>query len=279
MNTLFSSSPYQKPRVQLLLFFGYRGDLFFGLQAQPGRLTVQSALEDRLNVAFGEVPRALQFAARTDRGVHAIHNVATCWSRELPDLAKVRQVLSADKNDGILYVKCFVVDRKVHARGSARAKFYRYVIETECEQVDASEIGAWQIAPWLDKKALETAGACLLGEHDFTSFRGGGCSSGTPIKRIERFSIKGPFISSRSRSKTYYIDIVANGFLRKMIRNLVGTLVEIGAGLKDPNDMRLILEAKDRAEAGLTAPPQGLTLMRVGFLWPTPEKSGLYGAQ
>jgi tRNA pseudouridine38-40 synthase len=264
MTTVPNLVSTQSQRQQFLLFFGYKGDRFYGVQAQVGHATVQSALTERLTLALGDAPKALQFAARTDRGVHGVHNVATCWTKNPINVATLRQTIAAPRDDGLLYVKCYDVDRKVHARGNATSKFYRYVVESECSDISPTT-GVWKIVPPIRKKHIEEAIACLLGEHDFTSFRGGGCSAGTPIKHIEYFRIKGPFIFGNTGSKIYYIDIVANGFLRKMIRNLVGTLVEIGTGLRNPEDMPQILEAKSRARAGLTAPPQGLTLMRVGF--------------
>jgi tRNA pseudouridine38-40 synthase len=260
-------------RVQLLVRFGYDGSRFHGLQPQKVLPTAGGALRERLQDALGQRPRALQFAARTDAGVHALDNAATTWVPGPLDLAAVERALQRPRDDGLRSVRVFETPISVHARGSSRGKRYRYRVRDGAAESDLEERYAWHIVPTLDVEAMRAASAALVGEHDFTSFRGRRCSARSPVKRIVGLRVGGPFPLGDGTRLTF-IDVAGSGFLRKMIRILVGTLVEVGVGWRPPDDVARVLDARDRSQAGLTAPARGLILMKVGMAWP-PDGSGL----
>ncbi len=207
---------------------------------------------DALTLAAGQKPKALCFAARTDKGVHAIKNVATCWFPEGFDDAAFFERLHTMAVPGLRDIHAERVHEKFHARGNSAGKRYSY--EINGPDPDTS----WQIVPELNLSAMREALTYMVGEHDFQSFRAKGCTAGTTVKTIYEARIR-----HCEQSEAIHIEFVGNSFLRQMIRILVGTLAEIGTGLRPPSAIKDILEAKDRRTAGITAPPQGLTLVEV----------------
>ena len=248
-------------RTTLLVAFGYDGARFFGLQPQLDRPTAGAALIARLTEAFGTPPRGLAFAARTDRGVHATHNLATCWYRDLPAPDDGLAELARERDDGLRAVSAVRIPPQVHARGASRGKHYRYVVEDGCGPDSRSSDVAWRIVPIIDVKRAQGAARLLMGTHDFSSLRGGGCDAQSTEKTLS-------LVQVGRVEEQVVIDVVGNAFLRKMVRNLVGLLVEVGTGWREPADVATILAAKSRMAAGLCAPPEGLTLVQVGFAWP-----------
>jgi tRNA pseudouridine38-40 synthase len=242
-------------RASYLIRFGYVGTHFHGLQPNPDVLTAGGALAELLEKAAGTRPKALQFSARTDAGVHALENYATCWfPRPFDDqvfAANLRALASP-----LLFVEAKPVPFQVHARANARGKWYRYVIE------DASESSnnpfTWPIVPILEATAMQEAANHLVGTHAFDAFRHGGCSQSSTTKTLTRISVV-------RHQRQIHIDIEGTAFLRRMVRIIAGTLAQIGAGLRPPSDMEEILVAQRRDLAGPSAPASGLTLMRVGF--------------
>ena len=142
--------PAARLRTQLLIRFGYDGARFSGLQPQgPLIPTAGYALKLRLTEAAGEPPKGLNFAARTDAGVHAESNVATCWWRERP-VEGLLERIGGVRNDGLINVEAAFVPPEIHARGSARGKLYRYVVEDGVPgEIDAAHAHAWRIGPTL----------------------------------------------------------------------------------------------------------------------------------
>ncbi len=246
-----------------MVSFGYDGEPFFGLQPQPDRPTAGGALQARLAAAAGQGPRGLAFAARTDRGVHALHNIATCWFPVSEvDPALLAASLTAS-NDEALWVRgVWRVDASVHARNVALAKQYRYVVDDQAHPSEAqgSHRRAWSVVPHLDVDAMQRAATQLVGTFDFTSLRGGGCSAGSPIKTIARLDVSRAPRGPAGRSQVV-IDVEGDAFLRHMVRNLAGLLVEVGGGCRDPASMTEVIAARERQAAGLQAPAGGLTLM------------------
>ncbi len=249
-------------RVQFLIRFGYLGHLFHGVQPQKNAATAGGALYEHILQAAQIPPRALQFSARTDKGVHALMNAATCWFKTPFASEQFIKTLTTFRTPGLLSVYAEAVPRFVHARGSAKAKHYRYVIEDNCEN-QPQNIFAWQIVPILDIAPMQNAAELMLGEHDFSSFRTAGCSANTTVKNMYRIHI-----CRIKNSNQIHIDIIGDAFLRQMIRAMVGLFAEVGAGLKEAAEIPFILEAKDRKKAGINAPAHGLTLMQVGIDFP-----------
>jgi len=206
----------------------------------------------------------LQFTARTDAGVHAFENAATCWfPSALDENAFLKKLEAAEKPEGLIRIEATLVPFNVHARNYSKAKHYRYVVEDSFDsEISAKNPFAWQIVPKLDAENMRKAASTLIGEHDFSSFRASGCTAGTTIKHIYAIEIHGPY-ASQGGGRQFHIDFLGNAFLRKMVRNLAAFLVEVGSGLRHPSDAKRVLDAKSRQAAGLTAPAHGLTLMRL----------------
>lgn len=260
-------------RTQLLVRFGYDGARFRGLQPQgPGIPTAGQALKERLAAASRDRPRGLAFAARTDAGVHALRNVATCYFLDEPDAAGLAARVSAWRDDGLAEVHAELVPAHVHARGNSRGKRYRYLVDDGCPDAALPRSRSWAIAPSLSGPLLLEAAAGLQGTHDFASLRGSGCSSSTTVKNLWSIRVGGPFALPQGRR--WLLEISGDAFLRKMVRNLVGLIVEIGSGWRPVNDVKAVLAARDRRAAGLCAPAEGLSLLDVGFTWP-PDGSAL----
>lgn len=255
-------------RTAVLVRFGYDGAGFYGLQPQPGVPTAGGALEARLRAAAGARPKGLAFAARTDRGVHAEKNLATCYfladKGDAPldlDVDALAAAAAADRDDGLRDVVVCAVDPRVHARGISRGKHYRYVFRGGCAPDDLDDARRWRVAPALDVGAMAAAAAQLEGTHDFSSFRAGGCSAASPTKTLYRFDVA-------KDGADVVVDLVGDAFVRKMVRNLMGLLAEVGSGWRAVADVDRVVAARDRQAAGITAPPQGLTLVAVGSAWP-----------
>lgn len=260
-------------RTQLLIRFGYDGGRFRGLQPQgPGIPTAGQALRDRLIAAARERPHGLAFSARTDAGVHALRNAATCFFLEAGDGVDVAARLAAARDDGLHDVVAEVVPPTVHARGHSRGKRYRYLIDDSCGDAATPRSRSWPIAPELCADRLRAAARALQGTHDFSSLRGGGCSAAGTVKTLAHVRVGGPFPLHDGRR--WLVEIIGDAFLRKMVRNAVGLLVEVGSGWRPPEDVLRVLAARDRRAAGLCAPPAGLALIDVGVAWP-PDGSAL----
>lgn len=254
-------------RRQFLVRFGYDGSRFHGLQPQGTLPTAGAALRARIESAASQRARALSFAARTDAGVHALQNAATFWLSGPVDAEGFLSALHRSRDDGLWWVRGAEVPVHVHARGSSRGKRYRYRMEFGVDEADEGSRYEWSIVPSLDISAMREAAKALVGTHDFSSFRAPRCSSSTPVKTIVGVRVSEGVMTPRG-SFVVVVDIVGDAFLRKMVRILVGTLVEVGAGLRHPSEMAVILAARDRAAAGIAAPARGLTLMQVGLAWP-----------
>ncbi len=269
--------PHDLHRAQLLVRFGYDGARFRGLQPQAGAIpTAGQALKERLlAAAAGAPPKGLNFAARTDAGVHALNNLATCYWRELPSLDDVIARLEVPRDDGLVHVRAFAVPPSVHARGSSRGKRYRYLLEDQSADADPDRPWLWAVAPRLDGGRMRAAAGHLVGRHDFSSLRAARCDAASADKTLASVRVGGPFpLGDDDGPRRFVVEIAGDAFVRKMVRNLVALLVEVGAGLRAPDDVPGILAARDRRAAGLCAPPQGLVLVEVGCAWPD-DGSGL----
>lgn len=248
-------------RAQYLARFAYVGSGFYGVQEQPNFPTVMGAVRRRLESYACQPIKALAVSARTDRGVHALENYATFYLKDPVDSEQLIEDFQACRDDGLYALSLRRVDYRVHARANARNKTYRYTIVDGCDEKElGSGAFAWRVVPHLSIEAMSLAGRHLVGEKDFSSLRGGGCQAHSPIKEIYSVSI------NRCPSGVIFIEIHGASFLRKMIRNMVGLLVEIGTNLRKPHSMVEILEKKDRRAAGIMAPAHGLCLVRVDFL-------------
>ncbi len=241
------------------LILEYDGTNYHGWQSQAGSgmQTIQETVEKALTLLSHEEARIFS-SGRTDAGVHALGHAANFHTRSaIPAPAwapALNQLLPYD----IRVLTSEEVPAGFHARFSARSKIYKYRILNRRAQTALHRNYAWHVNLPLNVARMRRASAVLLGRHDFSSFRGSGCSAKSPVRTLKSVTIRksGDFIE---------LLLEADAFLQYMVRNISGTLVEVGLGRFRPEDMVKILEAKDRTMAGKAAPPQGLYLLSVNY--------------
>lgn len=241
----------------------YDGSEFSGWETQPTRRTVQSSLESALS-SVADSPVATICAGRTDAGVHALAQVVHFDSGA--ERAPHEWVRGANSNlpDDVSVRWALPVGEEFHARYAATRRYYRYVIDNRPERSALlRRRAAWERGP-LEVAPMQEAGEHLVGEQDFTSFRAAGCQAKNPVRTVVSVQV-------RRRGDLVHIDIAANAFLQHMVRNVAGTLMEIGKGRRDPAWVGELLAARDRTLGAATAPPQGLYLWRIDY----PPEHGL----
>jgi tRNA pseudouridine38-40 synthase len=237
--------------LRIALGTSYQGGAYQGWQSQPSGLTVQDRLESAL-AEFSALPSVNTLCAgRTDAGVHGLMQVVH-FDTELqrPMNSWVRGTNRFLPRD-IAVQWAHPVPDAFHARASAVARRYAYVLlESPVRPSFESGRAGWVFRP-LDQAAMEAAAAHLVGEHDFTSFRAAQCQALSPVKDLRRITI--------SRRGAYWrFDFEANAFLHHMIRNIMGCLVAVGQGLRPPEWMAEVLQARSREVAAPTFAPDGL---------------------
>lgn len=236
----------------------YDGSRYEGWQRQVRtRETIQGKLEDTLEKITGVKGQVIG-TGRTDAGVHAIGQYANVHLQEEYDLKLLEDAWNRALPDDISIHGLTIMDERFHSRFSAREKHYRYCIRLSAEKDVFRRRYVWQLGEVLDVHAMKKGTALLLGTHDFMSFCGNKHFKKSSVRTIRDISLT---LSGGELA----IDYRGDGFLQNMIRIITGTLVEIGEGKKRAEEIPAILEAKDRAEAGFTAPPQGLTLVEVVY--------------
>ena len=243
------------PRIALGL--EYDGTAYRGWQAQAHAAGVQAELERALSLV-ADCRIAVTAAGRTDAGVHAALQVVHF---DAPvDRGPRGWVLGANTHleRDISALWACVVDDAFHARYSALARSYRYVILNRRSRPALMRHRAGWVRELLDAETMHSAAQALRGEHDFSSFRAAECQSRTPIRRLESIAVtrQGDYIR---------VDVTANAFLHHMVRNIVGTLLAVGSGDRSAGWVAEVLAARDRRVGGVTAPPQGLYLAGIRY--------------
>jgi tRNA pseudouridine38-40 synthase len=243
-------------RVRLRL--SYDGTAYRGFQVQPNGPTIQSVLEESLSLLLQETVR-VRAAGRTDAGVHAREQVVDFSDSGSRPLGTIRKGGNALLPPDIRILSAEQVPPEFDVRRHAKEKEYRYFLHLSPVASPFFLRYAWHIEKALDLDTIREGLAGIVGEHDFASFRGQGCTAKTTVRTIFRAELSGGIPS------LYFIGIAGNGFLRHMVRNLVGTLVDVGKGKIPPGRMRELLSLRDRAQAGPTAPAHGLFLWSVSY--------------
>jgi tRNA pseudouridine38-40 synthase len=242
--------------MQYRLIVEYDGTDFHGWQLQPDRRTVQGTLEEALQRLLGQ-PTRVAAAGRTDAGVHACAQVVCFQSeRDLP-LLTLRRALNALTPEDLTVCAADVVSDDFDPRRAARSRRYVYRIWNRAAPSPFWRRYAWHIPRALDGEAMQAAAAVLVGEHDFSSFRATGCDARHPVRRVLHSGLE-------HRGALLHYEIEATAFLRHMVRNIVGTLVEVGQGKRSP-DFAALLAARDRTLAAATAPAHGLCLVEIRY--------------
>ena len=236
----------------------YDGRSFVGWQRQANGLSVQAALEAAVS-GFCQETCAVTGAGRTDAGVHALGQVAHVDIARPTTADTVRDALNAHLRAApVAILSAEAVDDRFHARFSAveRRYLYRILDRRTPPTLDAGRV--WHVRGGLDADAMHAAARVLVGRHDFTTFRATLCQAKSPEKTLDQLDV------SRVGNEVHVI-ARARSFLHHQVRNMVGTLVQVGQGRWDAADVARALAARDRAVGGPTAPPDGLYLTRVDY--------------
>lgn len=251
------------------LTIAYDGTNFAGWQAQEGQRTVQSELESALHKLTGETLRVTA-SGRTDSGVHAIEQIVSFATHSELAIGVFPRALNATLPHDVAVLAAAEAPPGFHAIRATRSKRYRYVLhDAPHHDVFLLRYG-WHIRQRLDVGKMQLAAQSLLGTHDFVSFQTGGSPRKTTVRTVYDATVTRPLVD---RPHIIHFEVEANGFLYNMVRVMVGTLVDIGRGMYDPAWMAELLARCDRNQAGMTAPAQGLFLLRVHFNEHYPQES------
>jgi tRNA pseudouridine38-40 synthase len=243
--------------MRACLTISYRGDNYAGWQRQENALTVQEVVEDALAKLVSSEIRVTG-ASRTDAGVHARGQVAHLdLPRPFPHRALVHGVNRHLPGD-VRVMAAGLVDEDFHARKSALSKEYSYRLSRAEVLSPLDAPFAVQVPAKIDPARMESAASLLPGRHDFSAFALAGGSHGQPFRRI--------FAAGWvEQGEELRFTITGEGFLRGMVRALVGTLIEVGLGRRDPEELADLLSGRPRSAAGPTAPAHGLILETVSY--------------
>ncbi|ENS4970907.1 tRNA pseudouridine(38-40) synthase TruA [Vibrio fluvialis] len=243
--------------MRIALGIEYDGTQYYGWQRQREVKSVQEELEKALTVIANH-PVEVQCAGRTDAGVHGTGQVVHFDTTATRKMVAWTMGANANlpKNIAVRWAK--EVPDDFHARFSATARRYRYVIYNHMFRPGIMSSGVSHYHGELDVERMHRAGQFLLGENDFTSFRAVHCQSRSPWRNIMHLNV--------TRHERYIvIDIKANAFVHHMVRNITGSLIAVGRGEQEPEWIHWLLEAKDRRLAGATAKAEGLYLVDVDY--------------
>ncbi len=245
-------------RRNICLIVSYDGTRYHGFQRQtPPVLAVQNVLEERLPRVFGDAVE-LAAAGRTDAGVHALGQVVNFFTDGTIPVGRIARAANTVLPPDIVVRRAFEADREFSALHGAREKTYRYRIFTGDVPSPFERYFAWHVRGRLDTAAMARAMAALAGTHDFSSFCAAGGAPMSPVRTMTR-------AECRAAGRAVTLTFSADGFLYHMVRNLAGTLADVGRGLLSPEAFSAVLAARDRKRAGVTAPAAGLSLVRVDY--------------
>ena len=235
----------------------YDGSRYFGWERQPGKETIQGKLEAVLTRMCG-APVNVIGAGRTDAGVHARAMIANCYLETGKTAEEIRDYMNHYLPDDICVEEVKFAADRFHARYRAVGKLYTYTcyVGSTKPVFNRKYVTTLDYVP--DVAAMQQAAEILVGEHDFKSFCSNPQMKKSTVRIVDSIEIV--------RKKDYiYFNFHGTGFLQNMVRILVGTLLEVGQGKRTVQSVQQTLDALDRTQAGYTAPPQGLCLMRVDY--------------
>ena len=258
--------------IKIALGIEYDGSRFYGWQRQQEVASVQACLEQALSKVANE-PITVFCAGRTDAGVHATGQVAHFETHAQREQAAWTLGVNANLPPEVAVRWVAEVAGDFHARFSATARRYRYIIYNHPYRPAILSSGVTHFYHPLDAEIMERAGRCLLGEHDFTSFRAVQCQSRTPWRNVKSLTV--------TRQGAYVVmDIKANAFVHHMVRNIAGSLMEVGCGRQSEEWIAELLAARDRTLAAATDKAEGLYLVAVDypsrFALPSPAMGPLF---
>lgn len=228
-----------------------------GWQKQPGRLNIQGEIEKAIEELTNEKVELIA-SGRTDSGVHSLGQVANFKTNSNLEIEKIPYAINSKLKKSIRIKKAEEVDEKFHARYNCKKKRYRYTINNSEQGSAIYRNLEYHVPKKLNISKMKNAIKYIEGEHDFSSFK----SSGTSSKSSVRVIYKAEIIEDGEK---IYIELTGNGFLYNMVRIIAGTLVEVGLEKIEPEEIKNIIEKKERILAGKTLPAHGLCLMEVQY--------------
>lgn len=235
----------------------YDGKDFNGWQKQPNKLNIQGSIEQAIYQITGEEVE-LNASGRTDAGVHALGQVANFKTNSNIPIEKFAIAINTKLKKSIRILKAEEVDERFHSRLSCKRKTYRYIINNSEQGTAIYRNLETNIPHHLDDTNMNEAAKYFMGEHDFKAFKASGTSSKSSIRTIYDAKVY-------RQGDKIYIELTGNGFLYNMVRIISGTLVEVGMGKINPEEIAEIIQSKNREKAGKTLPPQGLYLVKVEY--------------
>ncbi len=236
----------------------YDGKEFNGWQKQPNKLNIQGTIEKAIERITGE-KIDLMASGRTDRGVHALGQVANFKTNSKLPIEKFPIAINSNMKSSIRIKDAEEVDERFHSRLSCKRKTYRYVINNSKYGSSIYRNLETHIPVKLNIDKMKEAVKYFEGEHDFKAFRASGTSSKSSVRTIYKAEI------IERPDERIWIELTGNGFLYNMVRIISGTLVDVGLGKIEPEEIKNIIESKDRQKAGKTLAPQGLFLVNVEY--------------
>lgn len=241
------------------LILQYEGANYHGWQRQSSDVTIQGIIEEKLELMTGK-PVTLHASGRTDAGVHALHQVCNFFTETKITPELIRHGLNSLIPDDIFITKSEYVEHSFHSRYSAKNKSYEYrILNTRDRNIFLRKY-TWHIRGNLDFSEMRKCLSLLIGRHDFASFRSSGSSNVDPVRKM----FKAELSDIQDDGIALFV-FEAEGFLKHMVRNIVGTVIDAGIGKISCMEFQKILNSRDRTKAGIKAPPQGLFLTRVNY--------------
>ena len=236
----------------------YDGKDFNGWQKQPNKLNIQGTIEKVISEMTGEEIE-LNASGRTDAGVHSFGQVANFKTNSKIPIDKFPIAINSKIKKSIVITNAEEVEERFHSRYNCKRKTYRYIIDNSEFPTPMYRYLEYHIPNKLNIGAMKKAAKYFEGEHDFKAFKSSGTSSKSSVRTIYKAEIK------KTENNRIYIELTGNGFLYNMVRIISGTLVEVGLGKIKPEEIKTIIESKDRQKAGKTLPAHGLYLMNVNY--------------
>ena len=236
----------------------YDGKDFNGWQKQPNKLNIQGTIEKAISEMTGEEIE-LNASGRTDAGVHSFGQVANFKTNSKIPIDKFPIAINSKIKKSIVITKAEEVEERFHSRYNCKKKTYRYVIDNSEFPTPMYRYLEYHIPNKLNIEAMKKAAKYFEGEHDFKAFKSSGTSSKSSVRTIYKAEVK------KAENNRIYIELTGNGFLYNMVRIISGTLVEVGLGKIKPEEIKTIIESKDRQKAGKTLPAHSLYLMNVNY--------------
>ncbi len=251
----------------------YDGTNYHGWQIQPNGISIQQVIEEAIFSVTRKESR-LTSSGRTDAGVHALSQVANFKTNSSLDTYKFQRGLNSKLPKDIVISDAQEVPLDFNAQKYAKKKIYRYDIYNSSIPDAFSFKFAKFIPYFLNLSSMKIASQYFLGTHDFSAFRSSSCEAKTTVRTIYKVDLSQKFFNNSEKNRGNELlfpsccistEVEGSGFLKNMVRNIVGTLIEVGREKLAPEDIKKVLASRDRKNAGPTAPPQGLFLVKVFY--------------